>query len=98
MDPKLLLLMYAGRDPSRISSVLDAHGAAGWSLLREVTGAGAHGRHEGNRTFPGEAAMLVSIVPDADVAPLRAALREAAGALPAGESLHVAVMPVESFT
>jgi hypothetical protein len=97
MDPKLLLIMYAGRDPSRISSALERHGARGWSQLREVTGAGAHGRHEGTRAFPGEAAMLVSVVPDASVAPLRAALRDAADALPAGESLHVAVLPVESF-
>lgn len=90
-------MMYSGASPSRISSVLEAHRVPGFSVLHDVTGAGTHGRIEGTRAFPGIGTMLVSVVEDERVEPLRAALREAGGALPAGESLHVAVLPVESF-
>jgi hypothetical protein len=94
---KLLLLMYVGSNPQRISSVLEAHGAPGYSVLHDVTGAGSHGRIEGNRAFPGIGTMLVTVVPDDQVEPLQVALRTAGAQLPKGESLHVAVLPVESF-
>ena len=92
-----MLLMYSGEHPQRISSVLEAQQVPGYSVLHDVTGAGGHGRIEGNRAFPGIGTMLVSVVDDARVEPLRTALREAGAALPPGESLHVAVLPVESF-
>lgn len=94
---KLMLLMYSGEHPQRISSVLEVHEVPGYSVLHDVTGAGAHGRIEGTRAFPGIGTMLVSVVDDELVAPLRTALRATGAALPAGESLHVAVLPVESF-
>jgi hypothetical protein len=94
---KLLLLMYVGSNPQRISSVLEAHGAPGYSVLHDVTGAGSHGRIEGNRAFPGIGTMLVTVVPDDQVDTLQTALRGAGAQLPPGESLHVAVLPVESF-
>lgn len=90
-------MMYSGASPQRITSVLEAHGAPGYSVLHDVTGAGAGGRHEGTRAFPGTGTMLVTVVPEDHVAPLQSALRVAGAALPAGESLHVAVLPVESF-
>ncbi|HMS03784.1 MAG TPA: hypothetical protein PKE51_12450 [Gemmatimonadaceae bacterium] len=77
--------------------MLEAQQVPGYSVLHDVTGAGGHGRIEGNRAFPGIGTMLVSVVDDARVEPLRTALREAGAALPPGESLHVAVLPVESF-
>ena len=94
---KLLLMMYSGANPQRISSVLEAHDAPGYSVLREVTGAGSSGRREGTRAFPGTGTMLVTVVPQERVEVLQAALRFAGAELPAGESLHVAVLPVESF-
>jgi hypothetical protein len=94
---KLMLLMYSGEHPQRISSVLEAHHVPGYSVLHEVTGAGMHGRVEGTRAFPGIGTMLVSVVDESLVDPLRAALRSTGAALPVGESLHVAVLPVESF-
>ncbi len=89
--------MYSGEHPPRISSVLESHHVPGYSVLHDVTGAGAHGRIEGTRAFPGIGTMLVSVVDDGQVEPVRTALREAGAALPPGESLHVAVLPVESF-
>lgn len=41
--------------------------------------------------------MLVAVVPADQVEVLQAALRVAGAELPAGESFHVAVLPVESF-
>lgn len=90
-------MMYAGANPQRISSVLEANNAPGYSVLHDVTGAGIGGRHEGTRAFPGVGTMLVTVVPHEQVETLQAALRVAGAALPKGESLHIAVLPVESF-
>lgn len=89
--------MYAGANPQRLSQVLEAHGVPGLSVLRDVTGAGTSGRHEGTRAFPGTGSMLVTVVPAEQVEVLQAALRVTGAELPAGESFHVAVLPVESF-
>lgn len=89
--------MYAGAHPQRLTLVLEAHGAPGVSVLRGVTGAGTTGRQEGTRAFPGTGTMLVAVVPADQVEVLQAALRVAGAELPAGESFHVAVLPVESF-
>ena len=94
---KMLMLVYSGTDPRRISSVLDEHQAGGYTEFRGVHGVGATGRREGSRAWPGDSTLFVSVVP-ADVAPeLSDALRSEAGRLPPGERLHVAVLPTETF-
>lgn len=94
---KMLILLYGGTEPHRISALLDEQHAGGYTELRGGHGAGATGRREGSRTWPGESTLFVSVVP-ADVAtPLVETLREAAGRLPAGERLHVALLPTEAF-
>lgn len=94
---KLVLTLYAGSTPSRISALLETEGVPGYTLLREAHGAGTTGRREGTRAWPGEGAVLFSVVEDAETAPLTARLRDAARSLPPGETLHVAVLPVECF-
>jgi hypothetical protein len=94
---KMLMLVYSGSDPRRISSVLDEHRAGGYTEFHGVHGVGVTGRREGSRAWPGDSTLFVSVVP-ADAAPeLAEALRVEAGGLPAGERLHVAVLPTDTF-
>ncbi|HEU5175293.1 MAG TPA: hypothetical protein VFT96_11110 [Gemmatimonadaceae bacterium] len=94
---KMLMLVYSGADPRRISSVLDDHHAGGYTEFDGVHGSGATGRREGSRAWPGESTLFVSVVPTDAVPPLTDTLRSLSAALPPGERLHVAVMPTETF-
>ena len=94
---KMLMLVYSGATPSRVASLLDAHHAGGWTEFSGVHGAGATGRREGSRAWPGDSTLFVSVVPADTAAELRDVLRDEAARLPAGERLHVAVLPTETF-
>lgn len=94
---KMLMLVYSGADPRRISSVLDDHHAGGYTEFRGAHGAGSTGRREGSRAWPGESTMFVSVVPADAATRLSESLRGLAAQLPAGERLHVAVVPTENF-
>lgn len=94
---KMLMLVYSGGDPRRISSVLDEHHAGGYTEFDGVHGAGTTGRREGSRAWPGESTLFVSVVPSEAVPPLTDTLKSLADTLPTGERLHVAVLPTETF-
>ncbi len=94
---KMLMLIYSGLDPDRISTLLDAHQDAGYTEFRNAHGVGGSGRREGSRAWPGASTLFVSVLPDALSTELVGELREEATRLPPGERLHVAVLPAESF-
>ncbi len=94
---KMLMLIYSGNAPQRISSLLDDHHAGGYTEFRNVHGVGATGRREGSRAWPGESTLFVSMVPNETAAELVGVLRDDAGRLPPGERLHVAVLPTDTF-
>ena len=94
---KMLMPIYSGENPQRISSLLDEHCAGGYTEFRNVHGAGSTGRREGSRAWPGESTLFVSVVPEPTASDLIAVLRYEAGRLPPGERLHVAVLPADSF-
>ena len=94
---KMLMLVYSGESPSRVSSLLDASHAGGWTEFTGAHGAGASGRREGNRAWPGESTLFVSVVPDDIASDLVDAVRSETSRLGAGERLHVAVLPTETF-
>jgi hypothetical protein len=94
---KMLMLVYSGAAPQRISSLLDRQQAGGYTEFRDAHGSGSTGRREGSRAWPGESTLWVSIVPAAQSQELVTTLRDEAGRLPPGERLHVAVLPTESF-
>ncbi|HSJ10788.1 MAG TPA: hypothetical protein VK928_12770 [Longimicrobiales bacterium] len=77
--------------------LLDHHRAGGYTELGPVHGAGQTGKREGSRAWPGDASVYFSIVPQEQVESLREALAERAQHLDAGERLHAAVMPTDSF-
>jgi hypothetical protein len=94
---KMLMLVYSGPDPQRITSLLDRHGAGGYTEFRDMHGVGSTGRREGSRAWPGKSTLYVSVVPEPQSDVLVDALREETGRLDAGERLHVAVLPTETF-
>ena len=94
---KMLMLVYSGASPNRVASLLDAHHAGGWTEFASVHGAGATGRREGSRAWPGDSTLFVSVVPAATANVLVDAAQAEAKQLPSGERLHVAVLPTETF-
>ncbi len=94
---KMLMVVYSGPNPKRVSSLLDGHHAGGYTEFAGGHGVGSTGRHEGTRAWPGESRLWVSIVPEPTADDLVNVLRREAQALPPGERLHAAVVPTESF-
>jgi hypothetical protein len=94
---KMLMVVYTGTNPQRVSSLLDRHHAGGYTEFRNAHGAGRTGRRDGSRAWPGESTLFVSIIPARQSEELVEGLRAETTALPPGERLHVAVLPAESF-
>ncbi len=95
---RMLLIMYGGPSPQRLTSLLEQHHVRGYTELEHAKGAGASGRREGSRAWPGDSTLFFTIVPDERVAELQEALREEAAHLEAEDArLHTAVIPVENF-
>ena len=74
---KMLMLIYSGLNPNRISSLLDAHEDAGYTEFRNAHGVGGSGRREGSCAWPGASTLFVSVLPDALSNELVGELREA---------------------
>ncbi len=94
---KLLLLIYSGPTPQRISALLEAHHAPGYTELPDAHGAGATGRLEGTRAWPGTSHLFVSVVPEERVPELRDAILAYRAGAAEGEHVHAAVMPTEDY-
>ena len=94
---KLVMIVYSGSRPKTVTALLEAHDVRGWTELPRALGAGASGRREQSRAWPGDAAVIFTIVDAARAGELTGALAAAAAELPAGERLHAAVLPIEHF-
>ena len=94
---KMLVVIYSGSHPQRITSLLDRHHAEGYTEFQNAHGAGSSGKREGSRAWPGESTLWVSILPDPRAVELIESLREESSRLSAGERVHVATLPTESF-
>ncbi|MGE0351908.1 MAG: hypothetical protein AB7I33_15485 [Gemmatimonadales bacterium] len=94
---KALIIMYSGADRHRVPGVLDQHTVAGYTELTRAHGAGITGRREETRAWPGDTTVYFSVMDDSRIPEILAALRADAAALPPGERLHVAMVPVEQF-
>lgn len=94
---KMLMVVYSGSSPQRISSLLDAHHAGGYTEFRNAHGAGSTGRRDGSRAWPGESTLWLSVVPETSADDLVSTLRGESSRLATGERLHVAVLPTETF-
>jgi hypothetical protein len=94
---KMLMIVYSGSNPERITSLLDQHHADGYTEFRNTHGVGSSGKREGSRAWPGESTLWVSIVPASRAHELVQSLRAESSPLAAGERVHVATLPTESF-
>lgn len=94
---RMLWIVYAGRDPDGIATRLEALGAQSWTRLDHAHGAGARGRVEGTRAWPGEETIFIIVAPALRANAIADGIGAAQSTLPAGERLHVAVLPVERF-
>jgi hypothetical protein len=94
---KLVLVIYSGSNDRLVSDLFDQHHAGGWTEFRGGHGAGQSGRREGTRAWPGDSSVFFSVVPTDRVDALTESLRKHVEALDAGERLHVAVLPTETF-
>lgn len=94
---RLFFLSYAGADPDRIAARLDAEGVSGYTRFAHASGHGLTGPREGTRAWPGEVTVFTVVVPATAAPRLLDALRAESMALPPGERLHVAALPVEHF-
>ena len=94
---KMLMMVYSGSSPQRISSLLDAHHAGGYTEFRNAHGAGSTGRRDGSRAWPGDSTLFVSVLPADRSDELVKVLRAQTAHLPPGERLHVAVLPTDTF-
>ena len=91
------MVVYSGSRPRTVTGLLEAHEVHGWTELPRAHGAGATGRREESRAWPGDAVVYFTIVSEPQAALLADALAGAAAQLPPGERLHAAVLPVERF-
>jgi len=94
---KLLLIVYSGPSPHRITSMFESHHVDGWTELERARGAGESGRREGTRAWPGHSSLFFTAIDDTRSHELIAALREEREHLAGGERLHVMTLPVENF-
>jgi hypothetical protein len=94
---KMLMIVYSGSHPQRITSLLDQHHADGYTEFTNTHGVGRSGRREGSRAWPGESTLWVSIVPASRADELVQSLHAESSRLAAGERVHVATLPTESF-
>jgi len=77
--------------------LLDSHHAGGYTEFRNAHGAGTTGKREGSRAWPGESTLFFSVVPADRSIELVEVLRNEGSQLRAGERVHVAVLPTETF-
>ena len=94
---KMFWIIYAGPRPARVTEALTSLGAPGFTEWPHAHGAGAHGRMDGTRAWPGEESVITAVVPADRAAELADGLEGLQSILVAGERLHFAVLPVEHF-
>lgn len=91
------MIIYYGPNRRRISQLLDENRVTGYTDCGTVHGAGATGRHEGTRAWPGSSELIFTVVEETKLEELLAALRGEVDRLRGDERLHAAVLPTETF-
>ncbi|MEJ2502031.1 MAG: hypothetical protein P8177_01760, partial [Gemmatimonadota bacterium] len=61
---KLLIIIYSGPSPSRITSLFETHHVDGWTELDHAHGVGTSGKRDGTRAWPGESSLFFTAVDD----------------------------------
>jgi hypothetical protein len=93
----MLVIVYGGPRTDLVPAILNQHKVRGWTELGHAHGAGASGRRAGSRAWPGESQVYFSVLDDAQLERVSAALRERKADAAPGERIHVTTLPVERF-
>lgn len=94
---RMFVLMYSGPSPKRVEEILERHDVHAWTSYSGGHGSGSTGKHDGTRAWPGETTVVMSVVRSVEADLIAEALEAEAQALPSGERLHLAVMPIDRF-
>ncbi len=92
---KMLIVIYAGAEPDRVREALECPPVGGYTMMEGAHGVGSTGPRLGTRAWPGESTIFFSFVPDEAAAVAADTVREVQAALPEGEGLHLAVLPLD---
>jgi len=68
---KLVMVVYDTGAESLVEDALDFVGATGWTRLTDVIGHGRAGRRMGDPIFPGNNNVMLSVIEDEKLEPLR---------------------------
>ena len=93
----MLVIVYGGPRDYLVPGLLNQQQVRGWTQLGKAHGAGSTGRRAGSPAWPGESQVYFSIMDDAQVERVTAALRKGKADAAPGEHIHVATLPVERF-
>lgn len=88
-ESKMLMIVCAEEHLEALLGVLEAHQLEGFTELRGLQGAGAHGRRLGTRAFPGSVSLIFSVAGSAVAAAVAADLRRFAQRCGPEAGLHV---------
>lgn len=74
---KEIRVVVSGDDQAFVTELLDRVGATGYTIIGNISGKGHHGFREAHFTFNDQQSlvMIMSVVPEAKVAPILAGLR-----------------------
>ena len=94
---KMLLIVYSGPRAALVPELLERHHVDGWTEMPRAHGAGATGRREGTRAWPGDATVFFLLAPDERAREVMDAVGTCARECVSGERIHAALMPVEAM-
>ncbi|MGE0556104.1 MAG: PG0541 family transporter-associated protein [Gemmatimonadales bacterium] len=80
-----------------VVELFERAGVTGYSLIPSVLGSGQTGKHLGSRAFPGDNAMLLALVPAAQLETLQRGLRALEQELRPGQGLMAFKMDAEQL-
>ncbi len=92
---KLLIIFCTAPGAKPLIEILDGLGVGGYTVVPEVFGAGASGRHMGTRAHPGVSAMVLVAVDEKTAETILDALHAHRGQCAPDQGFHALQLPIE---
>ncbi len=92
---KLLMIICPEDRREQLIALVEKHGVRSFTELPQVVGEGATGKHLGTHVWPGQSALIFTVVTDEKKDELVDALRECRKTLFPGEGVKAFVLPAE---
>lgn len=94
---KMLMIICPENRQEEVRALIGRHDVRAYSEIPHVLGEGSTGKHLGTHTFPGQSALVFTVVSSGKKDELVAALKEYHDGLYEGEGLRVFALPVEAI-